>query len=486
MRRTKIVATIGPASSSQEVVKNLINAGMDVARLNFSHGSYEDHAHNIATLRQVAKELNKPLAILQDLQGPKIRTGKLVNGRSVRLIPGQQFTITNQEMLGTEEKVSTTYESLPSDVRSGDCIMLSDGLIELRVVKTTGNEVQTEVISGGELREKQGINLPGVQVSAPSLTEKDAEDLQFGLSQGVDYVALSFVRHACDVADIKERIAAAGKDTPVIAKIEKTEALDELAEILKLADGIMVARGDLGVEMPPQEVPAAQKMLIKAANAAGLPVITATQMLDSMIRNPRPTRAEASDVANAIIDGTDAVMLSGETATGEFPCESVQMMARIADATEAKGWHTVKHDASPEQIFSVQLDIANAISAAASTLVSEMPIKAIIGLTMSGNTARLVARYRPNVPILAFTPLESSYNRMNLIWGVTPLMGPYTDRLIKLSRHVQKELLENHQASLDDTVVLIGGHPLATVGSANFVKVAHVGDLTLESEEECH
>ncbi len=477
MRRTKIIATIGPASSSLETVTQMLAAGMDVARLNFSHGTHESHAQTIATLREAAQQADVPLAILQDLQGPKIRTGKLQDGNPVALVAGKSFTITIEPIVGTAARVSTTYEALPRDVQQGDCIMLSDGLIELRVVSTTSTDVHTEVVFGGDLRENQGINLPGVKVSAPSLTLKDIEDLEFGLTQDIDYVALSFVRQASDITDIKQRIAAAGKDIPVIAKIEKPEALADISEIIRLADGIMVARGDLGVEMPPQEVPAAQKMLIQAANTGGIPVITATQMLDSMIRNPRPTRAEASDVANAIIDGTDAVMLSGETASGKFPIEAVRMMASIAEATEARGWRVIKEEHTPDIVAPPERDIARAMSAAACTLVEEMPVKAIVGLTMTGNTARLVSRLRPKVPILAITPQESSYRRMNLLWGVKPLKGPYTDRLIKLSRQVHEELLKRHLAKLDDMVVLIGGHPLATLGSTNFVKAVRVGDM---------
>lgn len=478
MCRTKIIATIGPASSNPETIIRLLEAGMDVARLNFSHGTHEDHARIIAMLRDASRETDRPLAILQDLQGPKIRTGPLQNKEPVLLKPGDPFTITINNTPGTAKCVSTTYQALSRDVQPGDRIMLSDGLIELQVQRITETDVHTQVVFGGMLRQHQGINLPGVNVSAPSLTEKDARDLAFGLEQDVDYVALSFVRHASDIIDIKQRIAAAGKDTPVIAKIEKTEALDDITNIVKQADAIMVARGDLGVEMPPQDVPSTQKMLISAANTAGIPVITATQMLDSMIRNPRPTRAEASDVANAIIDGTDAIMLSGETASGEFPVEAVTMMASIADATETRGWHTIKPNGASEGIAPPERDTANAISAAACTLVKEMPVRAIVGLTMTGNTARLVARHRPNVPILAFTPLESSYRRMNLIWGVTPLMGPYTDRLIKLSRHVQDILLRRNIAQPDDLVVLIGGHPLATPGAANFVKLVKVSEMS--------
>jgi pyruvate kinase len=470
MRRTKIVATIGPASGSPEMIMRLLEAGMDVARLNFSHGTYEEHAQRITTLREAARTLDRPLAILQDLQGPKIRTGPLVDDRPVQLRAGERFDITTHEIVGTAARVSTTYTALPHDVQSGDRILLSDGLIELRVLETTDDEVRTEVIFGGELREHQGINLPGVNVSAPALTPKDAADLDFGLEQGVDYVALSFVRRAVDIQIIKQRIAAASKATPVIAKIEKPEALDDLAAILEASDAIMVARGDLGVEMPPERVPVVQKQLIEAANAAGVPVITATQMLDSMIRNPRPTRAEASDVANAIIDGTDAVMLSGETAAGQFPVESVQMMARIAEAAEASGRHGDLHAmAAPPNTQANS--VANAISAAACAIVQTLPVRAVVAFTMSGSTARLVAHLRPTVPILAFTPNEIVCRRLNLVWGVTPIMCDYVDRLDDLGVRLGEILLARGFAQPGDTIVMTGGHPIAARGQTNFVKV---------------
>lgn len=483
MRKTKIVATIGPATGNPEMIARLLEAGMDIARLNFSHGTHDYHAQTIDILRSVAEKMGHPLAILQDLQGPKIRTGKLVDGKPVLLKSGQKFFITTKRQQGTAQRVSTTYESLPRDVRYGDRIMLSDGLIELRVLSATEDEVETEVVYGGDLRESQGINLPGVQVSAPSLTRKDVEDLAFGLAHDVDYVALSFVRRAADIDDIKHRIAAAGKDTPVIAKIEKPEALTDLAEIMKRADGIMVARGDLGVEIPAGQVPTVQKMLIESANAAGIPVITATQMLESMIHSPRPTRAETSDVANAIMDGTDAVMLSAETATGKYPIEAVRTMATIAEATETSGRFTQRSDAGLS--IAPQQDIPNAISAATRAIVEAMSVRCIVALTLSGKTARLLARQRPRIPILAFTPSDTAYRRMNLIWGVTPLKIIYSDRLIILSKHVRRTLIERRLASLNDTVILVGGHPLATLGTTNFLKITRVDSMD-ESTTELH
>ncbi len=472
MRRTKIVATIGPSSSAPETIAALLEAGMDVARLNFSNGSHEQHAEIIATLRRVARHAGRPLALLQDLQGPKIRTGLLAGGEPVLLETGARFIITTQaEQPGSAAGVGTTYAALPRDVRRGDHILLSDGLIELLVRETSEHDVTTEVVSGGLLHEKQGINLPGVAVSAPSLTAKDAADLAFGLEQGVDYVALSFVRSADDIADIKQRIAAAGKDVPVVAKIEKPEALDHLDDILRLTDVLMVARGDLGVEIPTEQVPPAQKHIIRRANNAAVPVITATQMLDSMIRNPRPTRAEASDVANAIIDGTDAVMLSGETATGAYPVEAVRTMARIVEAAEHCD-HACQSE--HDRTIAPQPDIPNAISEAACAIVAALPVKAVVAFTMGGNTARLVANQRPHVPILAFTPSEAVYHRLNLLWGVTPVIGEFTDSLGQLTMRVHDTLLARGIARTGDMVVMIGGHPLSSRGITNFLKVVQI------------
>lgn len=471
MRRTKIVATIGPASSNPEIIAALLEAGMDIARLNFSHGTHEYHAQNIAMLREAAQKANKPLAILQDLQGPKIRTGKLEHGASVYLKAGMRFDITTQPCEGSEAIVSTTYEALPYDVRVDDHILISDGLIELRVLEANEHTVQTEVVHGGELRENQGINLPGVQVSAPSLTTKDVEDLEFGLAHDVDYVALSFVRRASDIANIKRHIASAGKNVPVVAKIEKPEALKDLSAILQITDALMVARGDLGVEIPTEQVPPVQKQLIDAANDAGVPIITATQMLDSMIRNPRPTRAEASDIANAIIDGTDAVMLSGETAAGSYPVESVKMMARIARAAEdceRQRQHEVDLTIAPQR------DVPNAISEAVGAIVNALPVKAVVALTMSGNTARLIARQRPRVPILAFTPSDTVYRRLNLLRGVTPMRSTYQKHLSELSRYINDILLGQGFVSSGDMIVMIGGHPLPSHGTTNFLKVVEV------------
>jgi pyruvate kinase len=455
------------------MIARLLAAGMDVARLNFSHGTHAEHAQRIKQLREAARQTDRPLGILQDLQGPKIRTGKLKDGQPVQLRAGDRFVITTHAIIGTAERVSTTYAALPHDVEPGDRILLSDGLIELRVIEASDDEVRSEVVFGGELRENQGINLPGVKVSAPALTEKDIADLQFGLAQGVDYVAISFVRRAADLRDVKARIKAAGKNTPICAKIEKPEALDDLGAILEIADAIMVARGDLGVEMAAEQVPVVQKQLIDAAGSAGVPVITATQMLDSMIRNPRPTRAEASDVANAIIDGTDAVMLSGETANGLYPIESVEMMSRIAEVAEASGRHG-DHLTAPPVLNPPSHSVSDAISAAACAIVQVLPVRAIVPFTMSGKTALMIANLRPVAPILAFTPSADVYNALTLVWGVTPIMCDYIDRLEVLGARVSEILVARGFAQPGDQVVVAGGHPIAARGATNFVKVLQI------------
>lgn len=473
MRRTKIVATLGPASNTPEQIAGMIRAGMNVARLNFSHGSHADHAARIDIVRRVAGELGRYVGILQDLQGPKIRTGSLEGGRPVDLLAGQGFVLTTRPVIGNSDRVSTTYKALPHDVRPRDRILLSDGLIELVVVRHNDEEVETEVVHGGRLKEHQGINLPGVRVSAPAATEKDIEDLHFGLEQDVDYVALSFVRRASDVAEVKEIIRQSGKTTPVIAKIERPEALDVLPEILVVADGIMVARGDLGVEMPPERVPLVQKQIIDAANRAMVPVITATQMLESMIQNPRPTRAEASDVANAIIDGTDAVMLSGETAAGSYPLASVQMMALIADVVEA-GTTTVDHNAAPRWAIPEVQSTPRAIANAACTIARSLPVQAIAVLTQSGASARLVSHYRPHVPIIAFTPSEEIARRNSLLWGVTSCVTHVEDRLDDLEQQIRNILRDKGYVQRGDLIVLTGGHPIYSYGPTNFLKVVQI------------
>ncbi len=473
MRRTKIVATIGPVSESDDMFDRLIAAGMDVARMNFSHGSHEEHAERIRRARAAAQRAGKPLTILQDLQGPKIRTGKLVNGEPIQLRTGSRFTITTHDMLGTSERVSTTYTALVDDVQPGDRILLSDGLLHLRVIEAHDGEVITEVTAGGMLRERQGINLPGVNISAPSLTEKDIEDLEFGLSQNVDWVALSFVRRPENVEELRSRIRAAGKTTPIMAKIEKPEALDHLDEIIAAVDGVMVARGDLGVEIPPEQVPVAQKRIIEICNRLGKPVITATQMLDSMIRNPQPTRAEASDVANAIIDGTDAVMLSGETAVGAYPVESIDMMCRIAAVTEGSGLlDTYTDEISPQLLQKFRINAPLAVVAHA--ISPGVPVRAIVAFTTSGATAMRVATQRPSCPIFALTSDEQVYHRLGVVWGVTPIMAPGIADLVELSEFVNTHFKAQGLVDIGEALVITGGHPIMGQGKTDFIKVLTV------------
>ncbi len=472
MRRTKIIATLGPASREPMVMEKLIDAGMDVARVNYSHGTQSDHAALIADLRIVAQKKGSPLAILQDLQGPKIRTGPLPNNDAVELKAGQELVISTTECMGDAHRVSTTYAALADDVHPGDRVLISDGLMEVRVTRVTGREVVTEVVHGGMLRAHQGINLPGVALSAPALTEKDRRDLAFGLALDVDLVTLSFVRHAADIHEIKAVIAAAGKNTPVVAKIERAEALEELPEILAAADAVMVARGDLGVELPPEQVPILQKQVIEAANEAGRPVITATQMLESMINNPRPTRAEASDVANAIIDGSDAIMLSGESAVGKYPVEAVAMMARIAAVAEASERHG---DLVAARRWPMQMpqSAPQAIAAAVSTIVKQLPIAAICVFTLSGNTARLISQQRPKAPIYAFTSDQHTLRRMSLMWGVIPQLIDFSADMETLWRRVQPVLRRSVNQE-DARIILVGGHPFGEGSSTNLLKIQSV------------
>jgi pyruvate kinase len=494
MRRTKIVCTLGPASSTEERLAAMMRAGMDVARLNFSHGTHEQHAANIARVRRLANELQRPVAILQDLSGPKIRTGALEGGAPVLLGDGAPVTLTTRSVAGNAALISTSYASLPADVRAGDRILLADGAIELRVVGTDATEVRCEVVHGGLLGEHKGINLPGVAVSAPALTDKDREDLRFGVSQGVDYIAMSFVRRAEDVLAAREAVAEVTRSeqprqppepqglhpsayevhgaVPIIAKLEKPEAVENLEAILAVTDGVMVARGDLGVEMPLERVPVIQKRIIARANARGLPVITATQMLESMTHAPRPTRAEASDVANAILDGTDAVMLSGETAVGDFPVEAVATMERIALDTEGQ-WPAVAEERLPEERPAPGPD---AVSKAARTLAAEAEARLIAVFTRTGATAHLISKDRPAAPIIAYTPFETVYRRLALWWGVAPRPSALKGTTEELIAWVDGELQRERLAAPGDRVVIMGGMPVAGQAHTNFVKLHRVGE----------
>jgi len=467
MRKTKIVCTIGPASQSEEKLEALILAGMDVARLNFSHGAHEQHGLVIRAVRSISARLGRSVAILQDLCGPKIRTGSLQGGSAVNLVEGAEITVTTQPVVGTASLISTTYSHLPTDVHPGDRILLADGLLELQVLVTEATSVRCRVVHGGLLGEHKGMNLPGAKLSAPAVTEKDIADLNFGLAQGVDYIAVSFVRQAEDLLLVRRLLRERQADTPVIAKIEKPEAVQNLEAILDACDGVMVARGDLGVEVNPEKVPILQKQIIEAANRHGSLVITATQMLESMISNPRPTRAEASDVANAILDGTDAVMLSGETSVGQYPLEAVQMMGRIALEAEAsgRGCAAARH---------VGQGYPHAIAHAACAIAGDLELKAICAFTQSGYTARLVSKERPIVPILAFTHNRRVYNLAALYWGVSPLLVDFVGDFDDLFRCVEKELITRELAVPGDSVAVLGGMPAAEKGPTNFLKIQRI------------
>ncbi len=467
-RRTKIVATIGPATSKPDVLRNLIEAGATTLRLNFSHGTHDDHQSNIRLIRQTAFELNQPVGILQDLQGPKIRLGKYESG-FITLKKNDPYIITSREVPCTQEIGYVSYDKLAEEVPEGASILLDDGKVEMVVEKIdkAAQNLHCRVIVGGKLSNNKGVNFPGVYLSVKALTDKDRQDLMFGLDQGVDWVALSFVRNPQDVLEIKDLIASAGKNVPVVVKIEKHEAIEQMDAILSLADGVMVARGDLGVELPAEDVPILQKKLIATANQLGIPVITATQMLDSMVNNPRPTRAEVSDVANAILDGTDAVMLSNETAVGEYPVEAVSTMASIARRIE-------KEHSSIMRQPSTKKSIPNAISEAVSQIAEQLDAAAIMTLTKSGATARNVSKFRPITPILAVTPQVDVARRLQLVWGAKPLLVldlPSTSQTFKAAMNVAQE---SNLLGDGDLVVMTAGTLQGVSGSTDLIKVEMV------------
>ncbi len=477
MRRTKIVATVGPASRRPEMLERLVRAGVDVFRLNFSHGTHEEHLEVIRAAREIGARLHRPLALLQDLSGPKIRTGK-VAGEGVLLVRGARVAITTDtSVLGTAELISTTYEPLPRDVKAGEQILLDDGNLELRVLAIEGGRVVCEVVDGGLLKSSKGMNLPGVTLSTPALTDKDRKDLLFGLQHQVDYVAMSFVRRAEDVLEAKELVRSMGEETPVIAKIEKPQAVDNLEAILAAADGVMVARGDLGVELGTEDVPIVQKRIIATANAAGKVVITATQMLESMIENPRPTRAEASDVANAILDGTDAVMLSGESAVGKFPVETVETMARIADYTEEHGMASIR----PRRTDARSTDrptaptcpgtpVTRSLTRVAVSVAEELGCKMIVAFTESGITARLVALHRPRVPVVAITHDERVYRQLALWWDVVPVRSESFESADDLLAAGEGRLKARGLVERGDTILMLSGHSMAAAAT-NMMRV---------------
>jgi pyruvate kinase len=472
-RRNKIVATVGPACSSQEMLLALMEAGADVFRLNFSHGQHAELAETVSLIRELSRNRRRAVAILGDLQGPKIRTG-MMRGDAMILAAGQAVMITTAEVLGEKGIIPTTYRALPKDVRCGDRILLDDGLLELRVVKIDGDDVHCLVLVGGVLKNRKGMNLPGVAVSAPALTEKDLVDLEFCTDQELDYIALSFVRSAADVVQLKDLLYQRQAKIKVIAKIEKPQAVEAFSEILQASDGIMVARGDLGVEINPEKVPLIQKHIIRQCNLAGKPVITATQMLESMVHSPRPTRAETSDVANAILDGTDAVMLSAETASGKYPCEAVAMMVKVAEDVEGdpqlrerifpylatqNGYHSL-----PEAIGQAACQVAESVKAAA-----------ILAFTQTGSTAALVAKYRPAVPVYAVTPSQAVRRRMALYAGVRSIRVDIEGDTEAQIRSVEAAVLEAGVLHKGDVVVITMGSPVSDPGTTNLLKIHRLG-----------
>jgi pyruvate kinase len=480
MRRTKIVATIGPSSNSEECIRTLIFEGMNVARINFSHGAHKQHKQTIRRIRKVSQALGKDVGTMVDLQGPKIRTGKLAEGGTVQLVHGAEICITTRDVGGSAEIVSTTYASLPEDVKSGDHIFISDGTLELEVERVEGSDTHCRVLHGGYLGEHKGINLPGVDISAPSLTEKDVEDLEFALTLPIDFIALSFVRTGDDVRDLKRRIEESGKTVAVIAKLERPEALENLDDILEVTDCAMLARGDLGVEVPMHVLPQIQKQVLGQCNDLGVPVITATQMMESMIACVRPTRAEVADVANAIYDGTDALMLSAETASGAYPVEAVRAMAEVATSADEATLASPTHERMSRQrgshIREGQAAFGDAIGQAVCRTAEVVGARCVVTFTKMGFTANLIGRYRPNVPIYSITLSEEARRRCSIIWGVDAIMSIRSAPTDKLAKIVDEALLSGGFAEKGDIVVLAGGTPLAIRTRTNMLKLHTVGE----------
>lgn len=469
MRRAKIVCTLGPAVESAEKVRALISAGMNMARLNLSHGSYEEHQSRLDMVRMAALEQGQAIAVLVDLQGPKIRLARFIDGPH-ELFRGDFFTITTDDVGGTKARVGTTYKGLPKDCQRGDRILIDDGKVTVEVVEVKGNDVITRVIEPGMVSNNKGINLPGVAVSVPALSEKDMEDLRWGLKAGADFIALSFVRSADDIIGVHKIMDEVGIRIPVIAKIEKPQAVANLEEIIDAFDGIMVARGDLGVELPIEDVPLVQKRCVELARESAKPVIVATQMLDSMIYNSRPTRAEATDCANAVLDGADALMLSGETSVGEFPIEAVQTMARIIERTEEGGLdriHALLHSPRTK---------GGAITRAAADVGETLNAKFLVAFTKSGDSARRMARLRSRIPILAVTPDVGTYNRMALTWGVESLLAPIVSTTDEMVKQIDAVLLDSKRAQSGEFVMIVAGAPPGIPGSTNAMRVHRVGD----------
>ena len=457
MRRTKIVCTMGPNTNSRDLMKKLIETGMDVARFNFSHGDHDEQKMRMDMLKELRKELKTPVAILLDTKGPEIRTGVLKDGKKVNLVTGQTFTLTTVQETGDENHCSVSYTGLTDDIKEGDTILIDDGLIELEIENIKNCDIVCRVLNGGELGERKGINVPYVKVKLPGITEQDKADILFGIQQEFDYIAASFVRDAKAIREIRQLLDEnGGQDIGIIAKIENAEGVENIDEIIKAADGIMVARGDLGVEIPPSEVPYIQKMIIRKCNENYVPVITATQMLDSMIRNPRPTRAEVADVANAIYDGTDAIMLSGETAAGKYPLEALKMMVEIAQNTEP---HLNYESYTHGRNMCGESRVSSAVGLAAVQTARDLKVKAIVTPTFSGRTARLISNFRPAVPIYAVTPSDTVLHRLQLVWGVTPLKGYEKDSSEHIISQAMSVVRRKRLAKKGDLIVFTVGDP---------------------------
>ena len=457
MKKTKIICTMGPNSDDREVMKQLLLNGMDVARFNFSHGTHDEQRARYKQLREVAEEVGKPVAALLDTKGPEIRTGVLKDGKKVTLTAGEEIILTTEDIVGDAKRVHINYNGLNEDVKEGNVILIDDGLIELHVERVEGTEIYCRIMNGGELGERKGINVPYVKVKLPGITEQDKDDILFGITQEFDYIAASFVRDAKAIKEIRQLLDEnGGHDIGIIAKIENAEGVENIDEIIKAADGIMVARGDLGVEIPPSEVPYIQKMIIRKCNENYVPVITATQMLDSMIRNPRPTRAEVADVANAIYDGTDAIMLSGETAAGKYPLEALKMMVEIAQTTEP---HLNYEDYTHNRNMCGESRVSSAVGLAAVQTARDLKAKAIVTPTFGGRTARLISNFRPEAPIYAVTPNDTILHRLQLVWGVTPLKGYEKDSTEHIISQAMSVVRRKRLAKKGDLIVFTVGDP---------------------------
>ena len=467
-RRTKIIATLGPATSNKEKIEGLIQAGVNVFRLNASHGTLDEHLKTINIIKELREAHKWPIAILMDLQGPKIRVGKLKNG-SIQLVEGKEITITSDKIEGTEECISTSYPNMAKDVKPGDLVLLNDGIFVLEVIDIIGDKVKTVIKAGGELTEHKGVNLPGSTTSVCAISEKDKKDASFAVKNDVDYLGLSFVRTAQDIKELKHYLKHVGREIPVIAKIEKPEALDNIEEIISVSDGIMVARGDLGIELAPHKVPLAQKKIINLSNSNNVFVITATQMLESMIENPIPSRAEASDVANAILDGTDAVMLSGETSVGKYPVRAVSMMASIAKEIETQD-HVDIHTTVPLLSNVLSAD-SHAVAVSAVAMSKDLKPDAIVAFTNSGFTAKLLSKFKPRVPIIAITHLESVYRQLAPYWGVFPFVLDVDDFNEEMVDALNKHLKEETFLEAGDRIIIIGGMPYLVTGITNFIRI---------------